>query len=106
MTTQFREIKTFDQLRGLVNKASGIKLLVYFYCSDQKDDEYVAQLVRAVRKYGKRSTKLYLCNLCIYPGLCQNKQSVCLYSEGRKIFQFYGKVKQKIIDISLSRYVN
>lgn len=103
MSSTFTEIKDFQQLRGIINKSANAKILVYYYCT-QKNQEYINTLLRSIRKYGKRATKLYLCDLCLYPGMNQESQSVCLYSDGRKLFQLNGEPKQKIIDESLIRY--
>lgn len=104
MSANFTEIRDFQQLKGIINKSQNVKQLVYYYCKDANQD-CINQLVKSVRKYGKRTTKLYICNLCLYPGMNQETQSVCLYSEGHKLFQLNGNPGQKIIDEIMSRYI-
>lgn len=106
MSSNFTEIRDFQQLRGIINKSGNAKLLVYYYCGiDQKNQEYINTILSSIRKYGKRATKLYICDLCLYPGMNQESQSLCLYTEGHKLFQLNGTPSQKIIDESLIRYV-
>jgi hypothetical protein len=101
---EYTEIKDFQQLKGIINKATNVKLLIYYYC-ESKDTDLINQLIRSIRKYGKRTTQFIICNLTIYPGMNQSTQSICMYSDGRKLFQLNGNPNKKIIDECLIRYV-
>jgi hypothetical protein len=100
---QVTEIKDFNSLNLLVNKSDQY-LMIYFY--NLKTNNYIDQLNRSIRTYGKRQLKLYTCDVSKFPGMNQNEPNTCIYKNGFKLVHFYGHVSQKIIDTSIQRFIN
>jgi len=97
------EITDFNNLRLLVSKSKD-HLLIYYYLPNQKNEEYLIKINRAIRR-SKRRIKVYTCMVTKYPGINQKKPSVALYYNGRRFTQIYAEVDQSILDLIVKRFV-